>query len=35
MRSNLDEGDDNNQTDIFVRDRAAGTTTRVSKNSRR
>ena len=31
--SNLDEGDDNNRTDIFVRDRAAGTTTRVSKNA--
>jgi len=30
--SNLDAGDDNNTTDIFVRDRAAGTTTRVSKN---
>jgi MYXO-CTERM domain-containing protein len=30
---NLDEGDDNNATDIFVRDREAGTTTRVSKNS--
>jgi Tol biopolymer transport system component len=31
--SNLDEGDDNNRTDIFVRDRAAGTTTRVSKSA--
>jgi len=31
--TNLDEGDDNNRTDIFVRDRAAGTTTRVSKNA--
>jgi hypothetical protein len=30
--SNLDTGDDNNTTDIFVRDRAAGTTTRISKN---
>jgi Tol biopolymer transport system component len=30
--SNLDEGDDNNTTDIFVRDREAGTTTRISKN---
>lgn len=31
--TNLDDGDDNNRTDIFVRDRAAGTTTRVSKNA--
>lgn len=31
--SNLDEGDTNNTTDIFVRDREAGTTTRVSKSA--
>jgi hypothetical protein len=31
--SNLDESDTNNTTDIFVRDREAGTTTRVSKSA--
>jgi MYXO-CTERM domain-containing protein len=31
--SNLDPGDDNGVTDVFVRDRLAGTTTRVSKNA--
>jgi len=30
--SNLDASDDNNTTDIFVRDRVAGTTTRISKS---
>lgn len=30
--SNLDDGDDNNTTDIFVRDRDTRTTMRVSKN---
>lgn len=31
--SNLDDGDNNATTDIFVRDRDAGTTTRVSKSA--